>query len=219
VRLVLRLAELTDRQPNGAARLSLLRDLFVFARDGLVLDFAADATGEYSVRAVVTQKMVEADQLAKAQAAGKAEPAEEADGPVTLDALRALMDPPQEDEKPAEGAETPPADEAATPPPKPRKRAAKKAPAAKKAAPRPAAAKKAAAPAKASPAKKAAPSARPADPAARPVDRPPARPVDRLEVVETAPDPEDAKRRLPCGCLVDDVIFTGKHDGACADHQ
>ncbi|MEV6401073.1 hypothetical protein AB0M39_40925 [Streptomyces sp. NPDC051907] len=132
---LLRLAELTGGQPNGVVRLTLLREVFMEARDALALDFAADDTGEYSVRNVLTEKMKEADQLAKGQASGTVEHADPAVGPQSIDDLRSLMEPPAEDAPAAEAEPEPEQPKAAA------KRAAKKTPAKRAARAKKAAAK------------------------------------------------------------------------------
>lgn len=222
---ILLLAELTFRQDNGAVRLHLLRELFMEARDGLVIDFAADDTGEYSVRNVLVEKMSEANELAKAQAAGKAEPVDPAGGPQTLDDLRSLAQPepsaepeqptePEPEVKPKrrravkktaaapEKTQADPAGEGGAPAeakvPRARKAPAKKAAAAKAAAVAP----------KVAVITDVQPGPRPAEsPAGRSADRPGGQPGT------------DDRRILPCGCVVDQVISSGKHADTCQDQR
>lgn len=235
VAAVLRVAEEVDRklEADGEVRLLALRELFLNARDNGVLDFAADDTGEYSVRAVITEKMMAADLQAKAQAAGEkprpevpegaGNPAERAGA--ALEEIWASLSTVVEGETvegPAE-AEAP----AEEPKKTARKRAAKKT---AKAAEKPqedsgeeareagegkprrarkTAAKKAAS-AKTSQSAQSSPAGRAAD-----------RPTGRVTVDEAAAGSGAEKdkdgRLLPCGCVVDTVISTGKHGTRCKE--
>ncbi|MFF9265779.1 hypothetical protein [Streptomyces longwoodensis] len=207
---VLRLMSLSERQPNGMVRLSLLRGLFMDCRDALLLDYDTDGTGQASVRHVLTDAMRAADVLAKAQSSGEAPTADPADGPQTLDDLRGLDEapaPPDAAPEPEAEAEAAPEPEAeAEPVKKPRKRAAKKT-AAKDASSPQGGTGATAAPKGSARGRKAA-SRKPASPAPGAPGRPAARSAAR---------PDDF--RAPCGCLVDEIIRTGKHADGCADAQ
>lgn len=203
----LRLMQLTEKQPNGQMRLNLLRQLFMECRDGTLLDYGSDETGQVSVRHVLTDAMRAADTLAGEQSSGILDPASPDDGPKTLADLRGLLEAETAGETPAE---TEPADAPAPEPEpvkKPRKRAAKKTTAKKTASKEQAGTggtsggqAEAGAPQAAS--KEQASAAPPASPAARPAARSAGRPDDD---------------RLPCGCLTDHVIQTGLHADACTD--
>lgn len=201
VNAVLRLLALSEEQPNGMVRLSLLRQLFMECRDAMLLDFSTDDSGMVSVRHVLTDAMRAADSLAKDQSSGEAPTADPADGPQTLDDLRGLDEP----EAP-EAEDAPPAPEPEPEPEpvkKPRKRAAKKT-ATKKTATKTQAATAGASGAPGSATTGADASATQGSPAARPAARSAARPDDA---------------RLPCGCLTDHVIRTGLHSDVCTDGQ
>lgn len=173
----LREAEDTEAVEDGEKRLAVLRDVFVTGREAGVLDFAADDTGEYTVRQVLTEKLVAADQLAKQQAAKQQAEAQAA-------ATEATEEPQEETPKPA------------------RKRASAKpakAPqqpqgdAADGTAPAP--------PAKAAPAKKA-PAKKPATKKAP--ARPPARPVSAARESRKAPCGCDVDSILTSGIHADE---------------
>lgn len=198
---LLRLAELTGGQGNGVVRLALLRDLFAVGRDGLVLDFAADSTGEYSVRQVLLEKAKEANELAKRQASGEGEPVDPAAGPQTVDDLRSLAG--QDAAGGGEPQETPTAEPTG-------KQAARKA-AKRKPAKTPETAQEETPKDAVPPAAGSVPRQRTATHSDAPAEKDPAgRPTDR-----TADRPDG--RSLPCGCIVDDVITTGRHGDACTE--
>lgn len=232
VNQVLRLVALSEKQPNGQVRLNLLRGLFMECRDAMLLDYDATGTGETSVRHVLTDAMRSADGLAREQSSGQAPTADPADGPQTLDDLRGLdaeavaaEDDPDGEARRERAAADKEAEEAAyaearaqapAPEPEPVKKPRKRA--AKKAAPKKATAKKTtgkasgraqggtagASGAVAEGTARTDGSATQGSPAARSADRPAARPDDA---------------RLPCGCLVDEIISTGQHAAACTGRQ
>ncbi|MFE2934916.1 hypothetical protein [Streptomyces sp. NPDC059278] len=228
VRLLLAMTGAAGQQPNGAVRMRLLREVFMRARDGMLLDFAADDSGEQSVRHILVDAIRGADVLAKAQGAGEAEAADPATGPQTLDDLRSLVEA-EFPKEPEAAPEEPKAEEK----PKRRRAAKKTAPAAEKTqgatAPRAGAPAKAKVPrARKAPAKKAQaagapvvdvqPGAQPpGSPAGRAADRPGGRvvPAQAKTTDEPRVNEERKKRELPCGCLVDDVIRKGVHADTC----
>lgn len=227
------------KQGNGAQRLELLRSVFLDARDHLVLDCAADADGMRSVRNLLTEHMRDADRLAKAQAAGEAPAVDAAEGPCGLDDLLALLnedgtvkgeeeadpgdiDGPQDDPFPQGKAKAPVAKvEPDVPPKKARARKRVSKAVAVREAPAGAPAPGATPPAPEAPAKEpemaaeAQPPARSdADPAGRAGGRAPGGAPIASTLRPEAVRPED-RRVLPCGCVVDDVIFMNKH--TCAE--
>lgn len=210
---VLHLVDLAERtQRDGATRLLMLRELFIATRDATLLDIQADDTGERSVRQVLTEKLKAANWLAQEQAAGRQEPFAAGDGPMTLLDLRGLWEEMNRPEGEPTEAEAP-AEEA--PQEKPKRKARKKAPAKAKGDADQAPAGKAS---KKVPAPRKEPDANTdSSPAGRAADRPGGRAGDLPHTLK--PDPVQEKRKLPCGCIVDDVLINDKHDADCFESR
>lgn len=201
----LALLELAAAQPNGTMRGALLRQLFMECRGSMLLDYGTPDDPAVSVRHRLVEALVAADKLAQAQGAGEAEPGDPDDGPKTLDDLRGLLAEPEAPEAEAE-PEAPAPEPEEKPKRKPRKKATAKAPskdqdgtAAPADTPRPK-----------TPRKTTQRPAKTSQPDTKSQATTPGRPAARSGA---RPDGD----RLPCGCLVDNVIIAGVHGDDCAD--